>query len=152
MRWEQAHQLARLRAAHFQKDLGIVPTQRIDVFGVIRDADLLLAFEPMPRLSGAYFAAERAILINANTHSHGSASQSDHELGHFAFGHGSSVDPLTDPLSRWGGSSRWRPEEKQAETFSAWFLMPKQLVSQSLDQLGLRGLTRGDLLPSVTCS
>ena len=103
MRWEQAHQLARLRAAHFQKDLGIVPTQRIGVFGVIRDADLLLAFEPMPRLSGAYFAAERAILINANTHSHGSASQSDHELGHFAFGHGSSVDPLTDPLSRWGG-------------------------------------------------
>jgi Zn-dependent peptidase ImmA (M78 family) len=138
MRWEQAHQLARLKAAHLQKDLGVDPTRRVDVFGVIRDVDLLLAFEPMPRLSGAYFAAEQAVLINAN---HPLARQrytGGHELGHFAFGHSSSVDPLTDPLSRWGRSSRWHPEEKQAEAFSAWFLMPKQLVSVSLEQLGLQ--------------
>lgn len=137
MRWEQAHQLARLKAAHLQKDLGVDPTRRIDVFTVIREADLLLAFEPLPRLSGAYFAAERAILINAN---HPLARQrytAGHELGHFAFGHGSSIDPLTDPLARWGGSSRWRPEEKQAEAFSAWFLMPKQLVHHTLEQLAL---------------
>ena len=97
----------------------------------------MLAFEPMPRLSGAYFAAERAILINAN---HPLARQrytAGHELGHFAFGHGSSIDPMTEPLARWGGSSQWRPEEKQAEAFSAWFLMPRRLVIESLRRLGL---------------
>jgi Zn-dependent peptidase ImmA (M78 family) len=127
-----------LKAAHLHKDFGVDATQRIDVFGVIKEADLLLAFEPLPRLSGAYFAAERAILINSN---HPLARQrytAGHEFGHFAFGHGSSVDPLTDPLARWGGSTNWRPEEKEAEAFSAWFLMPKQLVRASLEQLDLK--------------
>lgn len=137
MRWEQAHQLARLKAAHVQKDFDIDPTERVDIFGVIEEAGLLLGFEPLPKLSGAYFAPERAILINAN---HPLARQrytAGHEFGHFAFGHGSSVDPLTDPLARWGRSTHWRDEEKQAEAFSAWFLMPKTLVRASLEQLGL---------------
>jgi Zn-dependent peptidase ImmA (M78 family) len=127
-----------LKAAHVHKDFGLDATERIDVFAVIKEAGLLLAFEPLPRLSGAYFAAERAILINAN---HPLARQrytAGHELGHFAFGHGSSVDPLTDPLARWGGSTNWRPEEKEAEAFSAWFLMPKRLVSASLNQLHVK--------------
>jgi Zn-dependent peptidase ImmA (M78 family) len=137
VRWEQAHQLARLKAAHVHKDFAVDPTQRVDVFAVIKQANLLLGFEPLPRLSGAYFASERAILINAY---HPLARQrytAGHEFGHFVFGHESSVDPLTDPLARWGGSSYWSDEEKQAEAFSAWFLMPKRLVKVSLEQLGL---------------
>jgi Zn-dependent peptidase ImmA (M78 family)/predicted secreted protein len=137
VRWEQAHQLAQLKAAHVHKDFAVDPTQRVDVFAIIRQANLLLGFEPLPKLSGAYFASERAILINAH---HPLARQrytAGHEFGHFAFGHKSSVDPLTDPLARWGGSSYWSEEEKQAEAFSAWFLMPKTLVNASLEQLGL---------------
>ena len=137
MRWEEAHQLARLKAAHVHKDMGIDPAERVDVFGAIRDADLLLAFEPMPRLSGAYFEAERAILVNSN---HPLARQrftGGHELGHFVFGHSSSIDPLTEPLARWGTAGAWPPEEKLAEAFSAWFLMPKTLVSATLEQMGV---------------
>jgi Zn-dependent peptidase ImmA (M78 family) len=137
LRWADAHKLARLRAAHLHKDLDLAVDRRIDVFQAIRDVGLLLAFQPMPHLSGAYFEWGQAVLVNAN---HPLARQrytAGHELGHFAFGHSSSVDPQTDPLSRWGGSTYWRPEEKEAEAFGAWFLMPRKLVLASLEQLAI---------------
>jgi len=126
-----------LRAAHAHRDLEIDVTSRIDVFRAIEDAELILAFEPMPNLSGAYYR-NAGVLINAN---HPLARQrytAAHEFGHHLFKHGTSVDPMTDPLARWGGQTHWPDHEKQAEAFAAWFLMPKKLVNASLDQLGLK--------------
>jgi Zn-dependent peptidase ImmA (M78 family) len=134
MRWEEAHRSAVLAATHAHKDFGIDTTRRIDVFSVIEQAELILGFEPMPRLSGAYYAGA-GILINAN---HPLARQrytAGHELGHHVFGHETSVDPLVEPLARWGGTTHWPPHEKQAEAFAAWFLMPRKLVLSSLEQL-----------------
>src|SRR5437867_2727207 len=102
MRWEEAHRLAMLRAAHAHRELGIDPTRRIDIFRAIEDAELILSFEPMPNLSGAYYR-DAGILVNAN---HPLARQrytAAHEFGHHLFRHDTSVDPLTEPLARWGG-------------------------------------------------
>ena len=126
-----------LKARRAHRDMGIDTSQRIDVFATIERADLLLAFEPLPRMSGAYFAAERAILVNSN---HPLARQrytAAHEFGHFVFRHETSIDPQTDPLARWGERVQWPDHEKQAEAFAAWFLMPRPLVQSSLDQLGI---------------
>jgi Zn-dependent peptidase ImmA (M78 family) len=137
MRWADAHKQAMLMARRAHKAFDVDVAERIDVFGVIEEADLLLGFEPLPRMSGAYFAADKAILINSN---HPLARQrytAGHELGHFIFGHETSIDPQTDPLARWGGRGRWPDHEKQAEAFAAWFLMPRPLVATSLKQLGI---------------
>jgi Zn-dependent peptidase ImmA (M78 family) len=126
-----------LKARRAHGDFDIDVSERIDVFDVIERAGLLLGFEPLPRMSGAYFAGDRAILINTN---HPLARQrytAAHELGHYVFGHESSIDPQTDPLARWGGRSQWSDHEKQAEAFAAWFLMPRPLVETSLARLGV---------------
>src|SRR6266404_355005 len=137
MQWQDAHRSAMLAAAHAHKDYGVDTTRRIDVFAVIEQAELILGFEPMPKLSGAYYAGA-GVLINAN---HPLARQrytAGHELGHHVFGHETSVDPLVDPLTSWGATTHWPPHEKQAEAFAAWFLMPKRLVETSLEQLELQ--------------
>jgi Zn-dependent peptidase ImmA (M78 family) len=134
MRWEDAHKIAMLKAAHAHRDFGIDTRRRIDIFGAIEDAELILGFQPMSGLSGAYFAGA-GILINAN---HPLARQrytAAHEFGHHVFEHETSVDPWMEPLSRWGGTAHWTDQEKQAEAFAAWFLMPRQLVLESLRQL-----------------
>jgi Zn-dependent peptidase ImmA (M78 family) len=138
MRWSEAHRVAMLKARHAHRDFGVDPTKRVDVFGVIEDAGLLLGFQPLPRMSGAYFAAERAILINANHPLVRQRYTAGHEFGHFVYGHETSVDPETDPLARWGGQTRWPDHEKEAEAFAAWFLMPRPAVLRTLEQLDIK--------------
>lgn len=128
-----------LAAAHAHRDFAVPLDQPIDVFSVIEQEGILLAFEPFPNLSGAYIVergTQRGIVVNAN---HPQARQrytAAHELGHHRLGHGTSVDPEVEPLSRWG--SRSLPDnEKVAEAFAAWFLMPRRLVSHCLAGLGL---------------
>jgi Zn-dependent peptidase ImmA (M78 family) len=137
MRWRDAHKQAILKARRAHGAYDIDTSRRIDVFEIIEQARLVLGFQPLARMSGAYFAAFGAILVNSN---HPLARQrytAAHELGHFAFDHGTSIDPQTDPLSRWGGRTQWPDHEKQAEAFAAWFLMPRQLVKVLLEQLGI---------------
>jgi Zn-dependent peptidase ImmA (M78 family) len=126
-----------LAAAHAHADYGIDTTRLVDVFTVIEQAELILGFEPMPKLSGAYYSGA-GVLINSN---HPLARQrytAGHEFGHHVFGHETSVDPLVEPLTRWGTTTRWPPHEKQAEAFAAWFLMPKKLIDTTLEQLELQ--------------
>lgn len=137
MRWADAHKQAMLKARRAHKEFDVDVSQRVDVFTVIEEANLLLGFEPLQQMSGAYFASERAILINSN---HPLARQrytAAHEFGHFIFKHGTSIDPQTESLSRWGERTHWPDHEKQAEAFAAWFLMPRPLVMSTLSQLGI---------------
>src|SRR2546423_1314081 len=136
MRWEEAHRLGMLKAARVHRLYHVDTSRRVDVFGVIEKAGLILGFEPMPRLSGAYYS-QAGILVNAN---HPLARQrytAAHELGHHVFEHETSVDPHMDPLARWGKTAHWPAHEKQAEAFAAWFLMPQKLVESSLGELNI---------------
>ncbi|MGI8550060.1 MAG: ImmA/IrrE family metallo-endopeptidase [Dehalococcoidia bacterium] len=139
MQWSEAHRVAMLAAAHAHRDLGIDTSRRIDVFAAIEKSDILLAFEPFPRLSGAYFSdpnVKAAILINANHPLSRQRYTAAHELGHHLLSHGTSVDPATEPLFRWGGTNP--PDtEMVAEAFAAWFLMPPRLVQSCLSELGI---------------
>lgn len=119
---------------------GVDLSRRVEVFAAIEAADVILAFEPMRGLSGAYVAeqgAQPGIIINSQ---HPLARQrytAAHELGHHLLGHGSSVDPEIDPMERWGTAREVPDHEKEAEAFAAWFLMPQALVRSVLGRLGI---------------
>ncbi len=140
MDWRQASRLALTAATKAHRALDVDPAARIDVFEVIERIGLVLGFVPLRRLSGAYFAeqdGQPGILVNSD---HPLARQrytGAHELGHHLLGHGTSVDPEDlEPLLRWGG--RVPPDhEKQAESFAAWFLMPRKLIRAVLSEMGL---------------
>ncbi|MFD0394650.1 ImmA/IrrE family metallo-endopeptidase [Streptomyces nogalater] len=68
--------------------------------------------------------------LNAVTQRHTAA----HELGHHRLGHRTAADEEMDPALRWGDGS-WPEEEKTAEAFAAWFLMPLPAVRAALGRV-----------------
>lgn len=139
MKWAEAHRIAMIEAAHAHDELEVDTTRPVDVFNAIRRSGVILAFETFPRLSGVYIADRNAPGIAVTTQ-HGLARQrytAAHELAHHRFKHGTTVDPEIDPLSTWGAMSDPSDEEKIAESFAAWFLMPRRLVLTTLRTMGI---------------
>jgi hypothetical protein len=137
--WLEAHRLANLAAAQAHGDFGIdTSAPPIDVYGAIGDAGVVLMWRPMPRQFGAYVAepgSRPGILINSGLPPAAQRQTAGHELGHHRFRHGTRVDAdLEASLDR---RTVWTDEEKQAEAFASWFLMPRKAVRTALAHLGL---------------
>jgi Zn-dependent peptidase ImmA (M78 family) len=133
--WANAHRQAMIEVARAHRRFDIDTNRRIGVFDCIVEASVVLNFQPFTHLSGAYLPAEvPGIIVNAL---HPLARQrftAAHELGHFVLGHDGSVDPDTTPFDT-SGRRVWTDQEKLAEAFAAWFLMPRRLVLAGLAQL-----------------
>lgn len=139
MTWLEAHRLANLAAAQAHGDLGIDrAAPPVDVYRAIGDAGVVLMWRPMPRQFGAYIAepgSRPGILINNGLPFAAQRQTAAHELGHHRLRHGTRLDADLDaPAARRG---LWTPEEKAAEAFGAWFLMPRKAVMAGLAVLGL---------------
>lgn len=137
--WLEANRLANLAAAQAHGDFGIdTSLPPIDVYGAIGDAGVVLMWRAMPRQFGAYVAEPESrpgILINNGLPPAAQRQTAGHELGHHRFGHGTRLDAdLEAPLAR---RTVWTPEEKEAEAFAAWFLMPRKAVRTALARLGM---------------
>lgn len=152
--WEQANQLALVATARAHAALGVDLGQpRVDVAAAIGRADLELLWRPMPRIFGLYFNEPNSnigILVNSGLHSGARRHTAAHELGHHWLEHTTSVDdgstidlgsedaagvaidylPATRPR-------RWTDQEKTAEAFAVWFLMPRRVVQNALSLLGV---------------
>jgi hypothetical protein len=141
MRWADAHLEAMAVAEDALADLGINEHERIDVFGAIASAGLKLMFRKLDCAAlylPARAGARPGAIVNAG---HPLALQrysAGHEYGHHVFGHGERVDLSTEPRGR---GLALPPEEKLAEAFAAWFLMPLEAVHNALRRLGLGSVT-----------
>lgn len=114
----------------------------VDVFGILADRDVTLAFRPMGRIEAAAIneqGSERGVIVNASRPLHRQRFSAAHELGHISFGHETSVD--LDLLIERAPSGQWTDDEKLAESFAAWFLMPHNLIERSLRRLGIERLS-----------
>ena len=139
MNWLTAHRIAGIAATHLHRDLGLTDGEYVDVLAAMASADLTVMGQPMPRLFGVYLPATPhqigGILLNSSLDEATIRHTAAHEWGHYAMGHGRCFGEDLDPLN---SSSRvWTAEEKQAEAFAAWFLMPIKSVKQGLARLGV---------------
>jgi hypothetical protein len=138
--WVEANRMANLAAAQAHGDLGIdTAAVPIDVYEAIGDAQVVLIWRPMPRQFGAYVNepdSRPGILINNGLPYAAQRHTAGHELGHHFLGHGTRTDVDLDPP----GDRRpaWPSEEKLAEAFAAWFLMPRKAVLAGLSLLGIQ--------------
>ncbi|TQL97712.1 uncharacterized protein DUF955 [Actinoallomurus bryophytorum] len=110
----------------------------IDIYSAIGDAEVVLMWRPMPRQFGAYINELRSrpgILVNNGLPHAAQRHTAAHELGHHRLGHRSTTDENLDPPDK--GWSGWTDEEKVAESFASWFLMPRRAVLTALGRLGL---------------
>lgn len=137
MTWSAAHREAIVAAAEAREELELDSLERIDIFDAIVHDGLKLMFRPLKGVAGFYEpargAASAGVLINAN---HPLAMQrysAAHEYGHHIFGDGRQVDRDGEPHPQ----SATTPEERRAEAFASWFLMPPEAVRNVLRRLGL---------------
>lgn len=143
MRWDVAHRVASIAAVHAHRDYGIDRSKYVDVFAAIEVAGIDCMAQPLPRLLGMYVAPQDdgpAILVNSGQDEIGIRHSAGHELGHHVLGHTSRWDE--DPFTRWGNGT-WPDEEKTAEAFAAWFLMPPAAVRDALRLAGVQALRDG---------
>jgi Zn-dependent peptidase ImmA (M78 family)/predicted secreted protein len=124
-------------AAREHSRRGTDQTEPIDIFSIIEQARIWLMFQKMKSLYGAYVPSQDSpgILVNANHPSSVRRFTAAHEFGHFVCGHGPSVDAEDDINGRTSSTER-RSQEACAQSFAAHFLMPPQLVSATLRDMG----------------
>jgi Zn-dependent peptidase ImmA (M78 family)/predicted secreted protein len=137
-----AHVTAMKLAYETHKRLATDLSEQVDVFGAIRRLGIPLAFVPLEGLSGAFVPAlddtngQPGILVNSNHPRSRQRYSAGHELGHYLRDDKVAYDVGTDLLAR------SRPivkdqREAVAESFAAWFLMPRPLVDYKLTQLSI---------------
>ena len=136
--WADAHARAAVLASELQADLGISLDRPVDVFDAVRRLGIVLAFSPLGRVSGLYLPGglSPGILLNSGHPRTRQRYTASHELGHHRFGHAAEIDHDLESLAR-ADVSRWSDQEKEAEAFGAWFLMPRRLMRAGLEDLGI---------------
>lgn len=137
MRWDVAHRVAGIAAVHAHRDYGVDRSAYVDVFAAIKAAGIDCVAQPLPRLLGMYVSPKDdgpAILVNSGQDEIGIRHSAGHEFGHHALEHRSRFEE--DPFARWGDGT-WPDEEKTAEAFAAWFLMPPPAVRAALRLVGI---------------
>ncbi|MER7209801.1 ImmA/IrrE family metallo-endopeptidase [Streptosporangium sp. NPDC000239] len=139
MNWDVAHRLASIAAVQAHRDLRIDRDEYVDVHAALQEAGVVGMARPMPRLFGMYFSPQDngpAVLLNANLDIVTQRHTAAHELGHHRLQHDTAFDKDLDRTARWGDGS-WSDEEKTAEAFAAWFLMPPPAVRSALGRIGI---------------
>lgn len=140
--WAEANSVSMLAAAQAHGDYGIdTAVWPVDIYGAIYTADVMTIWRPMPRQFGAYVndpGARPGVMINNGLPDAAQRQTAGHELGHHWWKHGTRQDGDLDPP----GDRRppWPREEKLAESFASWFLMPRKAAVAALDRLGINEL------------
>lgn len=134
MTWRDAHSTAMIAAAQAHGDLGVNRSEPfVDVVSALADSGVRhVMWRPMSVLFGAYLRQDGApvgVLVNNGIPFGARRMTAAHELGHHRFGHATSLD---DEHTAGGAGrrrkGRWTDQEKLAESFALWFLMPTLAV------------------------
>jgi hypothetical protein len=106
-----------------------------DVYELIVRQAIELRFMEVKSLEGLYLVDGTAAQINVCAYRPAGLQRftAAHELGHHVFGHGSSFDPDLDYKERF---SSFGPQERLADMFSRFLLMPLRAVHAGFSHLG----------------
>lgn len=113
-------------------EVGVDQTRQVDVFGLIENLGLWLAFFPLDKLLGAYLPeGVGGILVTTERSTPIQRYTAAHELGHWRLdgGHDGALDSESDVLGRTGIE-----QETLAQVFAGALLMPPPLVHNILSR------------------
>lgn len=123
-------------------DRGDKRAHRIDVFDSIDRTGATLMFQPLEKLLGAFMMQDGAagIILNTERPLGMQRFTAAHELGHLSLGHDPHADD--DGILRRGPMPDGRvfrsvaPEEREADAFASYFLLPPHLISAQMQAQG----------------
>ena len=138
-------------ALHAHRTYRVDRQRRVEVFDVLTAAGSDVFFRPLKKVCGAYLPGDGpvpAVLINSNMPLSRQRYTAAHEFGHLFLGHSVvSLDKVVGMADGEGNAvsseerKNWTDEDRIAETFAAFFLMPRALVEASLRELRASTLT-----------
>jgi Zn-dependent peptidase ImmA (M78 family) len=115
-------------------------SEPICVYDTAERLGLEVIFRPENSLGGIYSKASQVILIPAHRPPGRQAFTCAHEIGHWYYGHGTGIDELDD-LEQY---SENKPEERLADIFASYLLMPPWAVNEAYTR---RGWSPGNCTP-----
>jgi len=138
MDWSAAHREAMVAAFEAHEQLAIDTFGRVDVFDAMAADGLRLVFRRLDTAAALYLPAslggQPGVIINAQHPLGLQRYSAGHEYGHHVFGHGEQIDRNAEPGGHRAAGSA---QEKLAEAFAAWFLMPPEAAQAVRERLGL---------------
>jgi Zn-dependent peptidase ImmA (M78 family) len=143
--WQMAHRIAQIAAVQAQHHLQVCPDRfPVLVAPAIYAAGIELMWQPLDRLFGMYLHVgdSQGILVNADRPRATRRQTAAHELAHHWFRHSPhpgipcAIDAASSDLPQ---QTVWTPNERVAEAFADWFLMPRKAVFAAIAHLGLTG-------------
>jgi len=150
--WATANKITMITANQAHRDTGVGRDDYVDVFGALAAKDVCCMAQPLSKLAGAYFSADSdgpAVLLNSCLDEVTIRHTAAHELGHHVLGHATRTDERIDPYA--GLTGPMPKEEKLAEAFAAWFLMPLPAVQTAIRRAGIRRPARAEDVHQVAC-
>ena len=123
-------------------DHGVKRAQRVDVFDCIDRRGAALMFKPFDKLLGAFMKQNGAVGIILNTERPLGMQRftAAHELGHLTLGHDPHVDDeqilRRGPIADGGKYNQVAPEEREADAFASYFLLPSHLITAQMELQG----------------
>lgn len=109
-------------------------TRPIDLLDLARQLGVLVQYGPLPRLAGAYVVTDAGppgIVVNTRLPLAKQRYTLAHEIGHHVLEHGATYDADTERL----GFALIDDNERAAEAFAAWLMMPRALVQHVISPL-----------------
>jgi Zn-dependent peptidase ImmA (M78 family) len=104
----------------------------ICVYDTAEQLGLEVIFRPENSLGGIYSKASQVILVPAQRPPGRQAFTCAHEIGHWYYGHGTGIDEIND-LEQY---SENKPEERLADIFASYLLMPPWAVNEAFARRG----------------
>jgi hypothetical protein len=139
LNWAVAHRMAMMAASHAHDDARVARDDYVDVFVALKATDICCMGKPLSGLAGAYYSPEAngpGVLVNSALDEITLRHTAAHELGHHVFGHGSKMDEPVD-MNAGALGGRLPDEERLAEAFAAWFLMPIPAIHTAMQRAGV---------------
>lgn len=143
-----ARELSRMalkQALRTRSDLQVGLHMPLCPFDVAQKLGVEVRLQNIPSMEGMFCRLRgRPLIVLASERPAGRQNFScAHEIGHYVFGHGESLDEMMDheTLQLWSAGNRRRhtdPKEFLADSFAGFLLMPKSAVDRAFALRGIR--------------
>lgn len=123
-----------VKALKIRKRISVPLYESISPLDAAERLGIEVRFMDLPSMEGMYIAGDNPKIVLSSLRPQGRRNFTcAHEIGHHEFGHGEQFDELTNEKS----SSRKRdPKEFAADSFAAFFLMPKSTIDNGMSKRG----------------
>ncbi len=125
--WKEVSRQCLRGALEIRRRAFATKSEPICIYDVAEQVGVEVIFRPENSLGGMYSKTSQTILVPAHRPPGRRAFACAHELGHWFFGHGTTLDEISE-LERYREDT---PEERLADTFASYLLMPPWAVNDA---------------------